>query len=65
MKTCELVLQIRCQGFRKKKMLGKKLNFRKKTNEEIQSKLTYSKVRKKCTFIHLEFVCKSHNYICK
>lgn len=60
-KACELVLQIRCHGFRKKNA-REKLNFRKKTNEEIQNKLTCFKVKKKyiiSTFIYLENLCHS------
>lgn len=56
MKTCELVLQIRCQGLRKK-IARNKLNLRKKANEEINSKLTYFKRKNKyrvCTFIYLK-----------
>lgn len=52
MKTCELVLQIRCQGLRKKNA-NKRLNFRKKTNEEIHSKLTYFKRKKNTLYAHL------------
>lgn len=51
---CEFVLQARCQSFWKE-IAKKKLNLRKKTSEEIQSKLTYFHVKKKCAFIYLQY----------